>query len=175
MRLSRADLSSRARGFAHDRVLIALAILLAVGLALRVWLTLVWSPAIIGYSDTGIYFQDSVESLWTDPVRTVGYSMFLRVLHGITPHLLFVTIVQHALGLIAAALLFGAVRRCGGPRWLGLVPAAAIALAGDELFLEHAALSDALFIFLIIAMLYCAVRAWRGAAGGPPPPACSRA
>src|ERR1039457_4015532 len=88
--------------------------------------------------------------------------MFLRLLHGITPHLLLVIIVQHALGLVEAVRLSPAARRGGGPRWLGLVPAAIIALGGDELFLEHTALSDSLFIFFVAAMLYCAVRASQG-------------
>lgn len=148
----------------QDRVLVVLALLLGVGALLRVWFFLVWSPALTGYSDSGIYFQDAVQSLWTDPIRTVGYSMFLRLLHGISPHLILVIIVQNVLGLVAAVLLFLAVRRCGGARWLGLVPAAIIALGGDELFLEHSALSDALFIFLISAMLYCAVRASQASA-----------
>ena len=90
--------------------------------------------------------------------------MFLRLLHGIAPHLILVIIVQHALGLGAAVLFFLAVRRCGGPRGLGLAPAAIIALGGDQLFLEHSALSDSLFIFLLSAMLYCAVRASQGGA-----------
>jgi hypothetical protein len=145
-------------------VLIALAALLAVGLALRVWFLLVWSPAITGYSDSGIYFDGAVNSLWTDPIRPVGYSMFLRLLHGIAPHLILVTIVQHVLGLAAAVLFFLAVRRCGGPRGLGLAPAAIIALGGDQLFLEHAALSESLFIFLLGAMLYCGLRAAEGRA-----------
>src|SRR5207248_9490952 len=88
-----------------------------------------------------------------------GYSMFLRLLHGIAPHLILVIVVQHALGLLAAVLLFLAVRRSGGPRGLGLAPAAIIALGGDQLFLEHAALRDSIFIFLTSAMLYYAVRA----------------
>ena len=147
---------------AHDRVLLALTVILALGAALRIWLMIVWSPAITGYSDSGVYFQDSVDSLWTDPIRTVGYSMFLRLLHGIWPHLILVTIVQHVLGLLAALLIFLAVRRLGGPRWLGLIPAAALALAGDQLFIEHNALSDSLFIFLLVAALYCAVRTLDG-------------
>ncbi len=145
-------------------VSIALAVLLVVGLLLRVYFVLVWRPAITGFSDSGIFFQGAVQSLWSAPGRTAGYSMFLRVLHAITPHLLLVVIVQHALGLLAAVLIFLAVRRCGGPRGLGLAPAAIIALGGDELFLEHAALSEVLFIFLLSAMLYCAVRATDGAA-----------
>jgi hypothetical protein len=152
----------RLKRVARDRVLVALAVLLGVGLALRVWFVLVWRPAVTGYSDSGIYFMGAVRSLWSDPIRTVGYSTFLRVLHVITPHLILVVIVQHAMGLAAAVLFFLAVRRCGGARGLGLAPAAIIALGGDELFLEHAALSDALFIFLLSAMLYCALRAFEG-------------
>ena len=140
----------------------ALAVLLLVGLALRVYFLIVWRPAITGYSDSGIYFTGGVQSVWSDPLRTVGYSMFLRGLHGITPHLILVTIVQHLLGLVTAGLFFAATRRCGGPRWAGLAPAAIIALGGDQLFLEHAALSDALFIFLLAAMLYCTLRARGG-------------
>ena len=155
----------------RDRVLLVLAALLGVGLLLRVWFLLAWRPALTGYSDSGIYFIGGVKSVWWDLQRTVGYPMFLRALHAISPHLILVTIVQHLLGLLTAVLLFLAVRRCGGPRWLGLVPAAIIALGGDQLFLEHAALSEAPFIFLVSAMLYCTVRAararawWAAAAG----------
>jgi hypothetical protein len=139
-------------------------VLLGAGLLLRVWFLLVWSPALTGYSDSGIYFDGAATSLWADPIRTVGYSMFLRALHWITPHLIVVIIVQHALGLVAAVLLFLAVRRCGGPRGLGLAAAAIVALGGDQLFLEHSALSDSLFTFLLSAMLYCAIRASQGRA-----------
>jgi hypothetical protein len=148
----------------RDRVLFTLWVLLGVGLALRVYFLFVWRPAIVGFSDSGVYFQGGVSSLWAAPGRTVGYSMFLRLLHVISPHLILVVIVQHGLGLLAAVLLFLAVRRCGGPRGLGLAPAAVIALGGDELFLEHAALSETLFVFLVAAMLYCAVRASQGGA-----------
>ncbi len=136
-----------------------LAALLGIGAILRIWLSLAWSPAITGYSDSGIYFQGAVESLWSDPIRMAGYSMFLRGIHALVPHLLAVVALQHAMGLVAAVLYFLAVRRCGGPRWLGLIPAAIVALGGDELLLEHAALSDALFVFLIAATLYCTIHA----------------
>lgn len=155
-------MSGSRRRLAGDRVLQALLVILAIGIALRAWLTFVWRPAMTGYSDSAIYFQDSVQSLWTDPIRTQGYTMFLRLLHGISPHLILVPVVQHVLGLAAAVFIFFAVRRCGGPRWLGLIPASAVALAGDELFIEHAALSDALLVFLLISMLYCAVRTLDG-------------
>ncbi len=146
--------------------------LLVIGLFLRILLCLVWSPAMTGYSDSGVYFAGAVEFLWTDPIRMIGYSMFVSLLHAVTPHLLAVVVVQHALGLLAAAVAFFMVRRSGGPQWLGLVPAAVLALGGGELFLEHAALSDALFVFFMIIALYAAVRAsqqdslwWGGLAG----------
>jgi len=169
MRLSAATLG-RPRGarplraIVADRSLLALGLLLGAGLLVRIWFLFAWNPAITGFSDSGVYFQGAVASLWSAPGRTAGYSMFLRVLHAITPHLLLVIAVQHALGLFAAVLLFLAVRRCGGPRGLGLAPAAIIALGGDELFIEHSALSESLFIFLLSAMLYCAVRASQGTA-----------
>jgi hypothetical protein len=148
---------------------VALLLLLGVGLLLRIYFVVVWRPAITGFGDSGHYFQNAawgvraatgeVATLWVNPGKVVGYSMFLRLLHEISPHLILVIIVQHVLGLLAAVLLFLAVRRCGGPPWLGLVPAAIVALGGDQLFIEHAALSESLFVFLLAAMLYCAVRA----------------
>jgi len=83
---------------ARDPVLVALAVLIGVGFLARVYFLLVWRPAITGFSDTGVYFQGAVASLWASPGRTVGYSMFLRLLHAIAPHLILVVIVQHALG-----------------------------------------------------------------------------
>lgn len=164
----RGDLGSRIRA---NPAIFGLLLLLGIGLVLRVWLTLAWSPAFTGYSDSGIYFQGAFESVWSDPIRMVGYSMFLNAIHAIVPHLVAVVIVQHTMGLGAAALFYFAVRRCGGPRWLGLMPAAVVTLGGDELLLEHAALSDAWFIFLIAATLYTTVRAaedrtwWAAVAG----------
>lgn len=150
---------SAERWIRANPALFAIEVLLGIGVVLRIWMTVVWSPAITGYSDTGIYFTGAVESVWSDPIRMVGYSMFLRLLHELSPHLIAVVIVQHAMGLGAAVLLFLAMLRSGAPWWLGLVPAAVIAIGGDELFIEHAALSDALFVFLIAAMLYCTIRA----------------
>jgi hypothetical protein len=152
---------ARQRERRHRRERIALAIVLALGVLLRVWFLLVWRPALTGYSDSGIYFQDAYQGVWSDPIRTVGYGMLLAALHWIVASLLFVTVLQHLMGLLAALLLFAAVRAIGGPSWLGVVPAAALALDGDELFIEHAALSEAAYILLLAAMIYAGVRAWR--------------
>jgi hypothetical protein len=143
--------------------LTGLVALLALGVLLRLWLTLEWRPAITGYSDSGIYFQNGVEGLFTDPFRTVGYSAFLDALHWVTPHLLPVIVLQHAMGLATGVVLYLTVRRVGGPPWLGLVPAAVVILGGTQIFLEHSALTEALFTLILATMLYAAVRAARGA------------
>src|ERR1700691_3627931 len=101
--------------------LAALAVVLLIGVALRVWLLLVWRPALTGYSDSGIYFQDAYQGVWSDPIRTVGYGMLLVALHWIVASLLFVTVLQHLMGLAGAVLLFAAVRAIGGPSWLGVI------------------------------------------------------
>src|ERR1035441_9341295 len=105
----------------------------------------VWRPAITGYSDSGVYFQDAVQGIWSDPIRTVGYGMFLTVLHAITPHLLLVTAVQHLMGLAVAVLAFLTVRRIGGPPWLGLVAAGILPLRGGQMFFAPAASREATF------------------------------
>ena len=51
--------------------LLALGALLLVGLLLRVYFTIEWRPAITGYSDSGIYFQDAQTGPFADPFRTV--------------------------------------------------------------------------------------------------------
>lgn len=156
-----------------ERIAVAgLAALLAVGALLRLLAMLAYRPALIGYFDTPVYATGARGELFWDPLRTVGYSFFLRVMHGVSDSLSFTTLVQHGLGMATALLLYGAVRRGGGPPWLGLIPAAVILLGGDQLLFEHALLSEALYTFLTAAGLYLAVRAldgsrwiWPAAAG----------
>ncbi len=96
---------------------------------------------------------------FSEPHQPVGYAWFLEGLHRIGPDTTVVAaMVQHGLGLTAAALLFGAVRRLGGPWWLGLIPAAMVALGGLQIFSEHSVLTEPLFTFLVAAGLYCAAR-----------------
>ena len=127
---------------------------------MRALLLLAWRPSFFGFQDSLSYVGLAMEKLWVDPTREVGYPLFLRELHAIVPtHLTWVIALQHLLGLASAVLLFAAVRRAGGPPWLGLLPAAVVALNGAEMFLEHATLTESLFIFLQALAIYFAVRA----------------
>jgi hypothetical protein len=159
------DRFDRFRDWAADHPeLAALAVLLVVGAILRIYFLVQWRPALVGYSDSGIYFMSATgHRMFSDPIRLAGYGMFLRAFHWIWPHLVLVIVVQHAMGLVTAVLLFAIVRRIGGPVGLGLVPAAVVCLGGDQLFWEHAALSETLFTYAVVGGLYGAIRAWRDA------------
>lgn len=149
-------MTDRLRG---ERALQGLAVLLLLGVAFRVALTAQWRPAFVGYSDSGVYFQGAVEGVWTDPIRTVGYTVVLDVLHAVTPHLTPVIVLQHTLGLAAGVLLYGALRHVGAPGWVALIAAASLLLGGSQVMLEHAALSEGLFTPLMALALYAVVRA----------------
>ncbi len=152
-------------GAARQPVYIALGVVFLVGLALRLYFIWRWRPALIGFPDTSIYIEDALTGIFNDPLRVGGYSEFLRLMHGIRPHLSFAIFVQHLLGLASGLLLFGAVRRAGLSGWVALVPAAVVMLGGSEIFVEHAPLSEAVFIFLVDLALYAIVRAWKGSWG----------
>ena len=141
---------------------IAIAAVLAFGVLLRAYMTLRWRPAFVNYSDTGIYIQDAYSGGFADPLRVVGYGIFLIPLHWIAPHMLLVVLVQHLMGIATGALLYLALRRAGAPWPVALVPAAVVWLGGTQIFLEHSILSEALFTLLLALALYAAAR---GAAG----------
>lgn len=153
---------ARVRASARDPVTIALAAIVVIGIALRLFFMLRWRPALIGFPDSAIYVIGAHGDVYSPPLRVDGYGVFLQLLHWISPHLAFTILVQHVLGICSGLLLYGAVARAGLPRLLGLLPAAIMILGGSELFLEHAPLTEAPFIFLLALALYAAVRAWSG-------------
>jgi hypothetical protein len=156
----RIRLPSWLSGPQWDAVRWTLVLILLAGAVIRIYFVVVYHPALIGVSDTANYLIAAHTGLFWDPDRVAGYVLFLRLLHFIWPRLILVSITQHILGLVGAALLFDTVRRARVPRGLGLVPAAFVSLSGYELILEHAVLTDATFIFLVYLSLWCIVRTW---------------
>src|SRR3954453_7174519 len=161
------------RSLSRDRLiaLAGLALLGAGGLVLRLEMAAAYRPAFLGYPDTHFYIQGANAPLFSNPMQPIGYEAFLQATHDLGSTLQATMRLQHGLGLATALLLFLAVRRIGGPAWLGLAPAAVVALGGDQLFFEHAVLSETLFGFLCAAALYAGARcldggwAWPVAAG----------
>lgn len=151
------------RAGAGQPAMIALGLVVVVGLGLRVYFVYSWRPALVGFPDSAVYVNDAIGGIFNGPLRVGGYSEFLRVMHGLRAHLSFAIFVQHLLGLASGLLLFATVRRAGVSAWAGLLPAAVVILGGSELFIEHAPLTEATFIFCADLALYSLVRAWTAA------------
>jgi hypothetical protein len=117
-----------------------------------------WQPAFMGWPDAKSYIDVSQGELFGNVLRPAGYPLFLRGLYEIAESIALVVIVNHLLGLATAVLLYLAVARAGGPRWLGLIPAGIVALGGDQMFLEHSPLTEAPFTFLVALSVYAAAR-----------------
>src|SRR5947209_13233727 len=114
---------------------------LAAGAALRIWLIHTWRPAFLGYPDAAAYIAAARLKpqglVFWNPYRPAGYPIFLSWLHAIHGGLTFVIVVQHAIGLLVAVLLYTAVARFARRRWVALLPAIVVAFSGSELYLEH--------------------------------------
>jgi len=140
---------------------VALGALVAAGVALRVVLIADYRPAVFSNADSARYIHFALEppGLLNDPFGPTGYSAFLRFAHWIDPHVGFTIVLQHLLGVCAALLLYGTVRRLGCPRWPALIAPAVLLLSGDQVYVEHTLLTEAAFIPLLSGGLYCVARA----------------
>ncbi len=137
----------------------ALAILILLGAALRVWTAAALSPVAASLSDTIAYVGMADGSLFSDPIRQSGYSIFLRAVHLLSAQVELAVAVQHLLGILTGALIYAAVRRASGPVWAAAIAAAAVLLSLDQVFLEQALMSEATFTFVLALAVYAAVRA----------------
>jgi hypothetical protein len=128
----------------------AFVILLAFATALRVVTMLGYRPAQLYWYDSFTYLDTAVHLEPPAAFHPIGYSLFLRALwpfHSVA----VVAAVQHLMGLAIAVLMYALLRRKALPGW-GAAPATVPPLFDASfLRLEHAVLSDTLFIFLVVA------------------------
>lgn len=141
------------------RVPVALAVLLAAAIGVRVALWAAYQPAVLNLYDTVIYVDAARDQLFFDPARTAGYPMFMRGLHAISSDLEVMIAAQHLIGIITGLLLYATVRRLGTPSWVAVVAAAAVLLPVDQVVLEHAIMAETVFTFGVVVVLYAGVRA----------------
>jgi hypothetical protein len=168
-----AVLRARLRLTGDELALYGVVVLLVAGFLLRLVFMAAWRPAFFGYPDSIVYIQMAGGPLFGSPIHAVGYPIFLRVVHDLVPHLAVTIAIQHVFGLASGVILYLTVRRAGGPPWLGLVPMAVVVLNGAGMFLEHAPLTEPLYIFIESFALYAAIRTiddrddgyWAAAAG----------
>jgi Dolichyl-phosphate-mannose-protein mannosyltransferase len=138
--------------------------LLAGGVAVRIYAMATYAPAVLTPQahDAAAYIRAARVRLSDGAQEPLGYPVFLRVVHALSHQLAVTIAVQHVLGLLTGLLLYATLRRLGEPRGIAVFPAAVVWLNGDEVFLEHALLSETLFTFLLAATLYAAIRALDG-------------
>src|SRR5581483_2626340 len=123
----------------------------AAGIALRIAFMLLYRPAFLGDPDSGSYIAAAHHGLFENIYDPAGYPLFIRVLHAVYPHPSLLTVVQHALGVATAALIYLAVRRVSGSTLWALLPAVIVLFDGYGLWVEHTPITEALFTFLIAA------------------------
>jgi hypothetical protein len=137
---------------------LAVAGVVAVAVALRVLLMIAYAPVILSYSDEGSYVGAAAGKLFSNPFRPAGYSLFLKAVHVLSASLPVTVAVQHLIGLATSVVVYGITRRIGASRWTALLPAAVVALSGDQLYFEHVLLSDGLFATLTLLACSCGLR-----------------
>ena len=146
---------------ARDRLFTAA---LVAGAALRL-LAMLGYPGALWFPDSFAYLGAALRPQ-PDLSRTVGYSLFLRVLeplHSLT----LVTGAQHLMGLGIAIIVYALARRSEVPRGWATAATLPVLLDGFEIEDEHMVMPEALFTFLIaLAMLLVLLRdrvAWPAA------------
>jgi hypothetical protein len=105
-----------------------------------------------------VYAEAAARSPLSDIHAPAGYSTFLAAIGLVTHQVAVVIILQHTLGVVAAVVVFAAVRRATGSAWLGLIPAAFLLLDGDQIYLEHNVMAEGITAPLIGGVLYAGVR-----------------
>ena len=139
----------------------ALALLVAGAVAVRVWLMVAYGPAFLGFPDSHGYLTSAATGVFSGAEVPAGYPIFLGALHALSDRLTITILLQHCLGLVTGLVLYMAVRRTGAPAWLGLFPAAIVFFGGTGLLLEQSLLADPLFSFLLTTSVCAAVYALR--------------
>jgi hypothetical protein len=139
------------------RDLALLAVLLALGAALRVFLSLVYYPAALNQYDANSYVWQAEGGLFESVFQAPGYSLFLRLPHLVSDDVVFTVSVQHLLPLVTATLAWHALYLLTRSRWWGLVPAAVVLFEADALLVEHALMSETLFTLLVVAAAWSAL------------------
>lgn len=140
-------------------VLFVLAVCVVLALALRALAMAGWWPISTGPGDSGAYayFASGVNPL-TNPQHPPGYSMFLALIGTVTREIAAFAIIQHLLSIVAALVLFVAVRRLCGSPWPALAGASVILLGADQIYLEHTIMSESFFVLAVTVALYGVTR-----------------
>ncbi len=133
----------------------ALAALLAVGILLRLIAVVSWWPTTNTLDDG---YQLFAGNPFHDPQHPAGYGLIIGALGDVTRAVALPVLIQHAIGIGSALLMFAATRRVTGSQWAGLLPAAFLLLNPDLIFLEHAIMAESWAVLATSVGLFAAAR-----------------
>ena len=133
-----------------------LLVILALGIGLRlIAITSLWPTT--NTLDDG--YQLYASNPFEDPLHPAGYGLIVAALGHISQSVALPVLIQHVGGICSALLFFAATRRISGSEWAGLLPAGILLLNPDQIFLEHAVMSESWAVLTIAGGLYAATRA----------------
>ncbi len=136
---------------------------LGAAVLLRIAVMAFYTPAVFNYygGDSARYMHlgfVGINGVFGDNAMPAGYPVFLASLRHLDSWLPLTIGSQHLFGLIGACLLYAAVRTAGATRWAALLPLIVVGLSGDELFIEHGILTEALWLPILALALYLTAR-----------------
>jgi hypothetical protein len=132
--------------------------LVVVGVVLRLVAVVSWWPTTPTLDDGYQLYAET--NPFTDPQHPAGYGLIIAGLGAVTREVAVPVGLQHLGGIVSGLLLWAATRRVTGSAWAGLLPAAIVLLNPDQIFLEHAIMSESWAVLSTSAGLYAAVRAF---------------
>ncbi|MFI7625681.1 hypothetical protein [Microbispora rosea] len=135
----------------------AFTVALVAAAVLRMVTMLGYPPARLYWYDSFAYLRNAVHLQPEQGFHPIGYPLLLRALlpfHSVE----VVVAVQHAMGLATGVVVYAALRGRGSPGWAAVAASAPGLFDASFLRLEHAVVSDTLFILLVVTATALLVR-----------------
>jgi hypothetical protein len=133
-----------------------LLVLVLLGVAVRMLATAAYVPA-FSFPDSLSYLEVA-RTGDADVHRTWGYSGLLALVDRFVGFR-YLVVVQHALGVGTAILVYALLQHRGVRRWVSCLAVAPLLLDGYVVVMEHYVMAESLYIFLLAAAV--ALLLWR--------------
>ncbi len=133
------------------------ALVVLIGLVPRTVAVLGYQPLLMFYGDSYGYLL-AAQTAVPPTTRPYGYPVLLR-LFSWTDQFWLIAVVQHVAIVVLAIVLYRWLLRRGAPVWLATIVPTPLLLDGYQVLTEHAALTETLFICLLVTCTLLVVRA----------------
>ena len=132
------------------------ALLLTLGVLLRIMAQVAYQPAILYFDSAGYLGKYRLPLAEPDPL---GYPLAAHLLLGAFQDLAALSAFNHVLGLTIAGLIYAVLLRRGVKPWMAALATGPVLLDGLQLLIEQMVMSEPLFQFFVV--LGIALLLWR--------------